>query len=77
MPLGFPTGTKAWFFQNTAPIGWTIDATVTDDLLAVKGGTQAYKNTEMSRPAQEPESQSTNTQTQNAMMQRLLQSGGY
>jgi len=37
-----PAATKAWFYQNTAPVGWTIDATPADALLAVKGGTQAY-----------------------------------
>lgn len=37
-----PSGTKMWFYQNTAPTGWTIDATPADALLAVKGGSQAY-----------------------------------
>ena len=32
-----PAGTKMWFFANTAPTGWTADATVTDGLLALKG----------------------------------------
>lgn len=36
------SGIKMWFYQNTAPIGWTLDATPSDDLLAVKGGAQAY-----------------------------------
>lgn len=35
-------GMRAWFGQNTAPTGWTIDATAADGLLAVKGGTAAY-----------------------------------
>jgi hypothetical protein len=34
--------TKAYFYQNTAPTGWTIDATPADALLAVKGGSAAY-----------------------------------
>jgi len=34
--------TKAYFYQNTAPSGWTIDNTPADALLAVKGGSQAY-----------------------------------
>lgn len=38
----FPSGTKMWFYQNTAPTGWTIDATPADALLAVKGGTAAF-----------------------------------
>jgi len=37
-----PVSTSMWFNQDTAPIGWTIDGTITDELLAVKGGTQAY-----------------------------------
>ena len=41
----FAAGTKLWFYQNTAPTGWTIDATVADAILAVKGGTQAYNAT--------------------------------
>lgn len=38
----FAAGTKAWFYQNTAPTGWTLDATPADALLAVKGGSNAY-----------------------------------
>ena len=34
--------TKAYFYQNTAPTGWTIDNTPADSLLAIKGGAQAY-----------------------------------
>jgi len=34
--------TKAYFYQNTAPTGWTVDATPADAVLAVKGGAQAY-----------------------------------
>lgn len=35
------TGRKLWLYENTAPTGWTIEA-VTDGVLAVKGGAQAY-----------------------------------
>lgn len=38
----FPSGTKLWFDQNTAPPGWTYDNTRTDRVLAVKGGANAY-----------------------------------
>lgn len=38
----FPAGTKLWFYQDTAPTGWTIDSSVADSVIAVKGGTQAY-----------------------------------
>jgi hypothetical protein len=38
----FPTGTAMWFYQNVAPTGWTLSATTSDVLLAVKGGTGAY-----------------------------------
>lgn len=37
-----PVGTKAWFYQDTAPAGWSIVAGCADGLLAVKGGEQAY-----------------------------------
>ena len=37
-----PSGTKMYFYQNTAPSGWVIDGAVTDILLSVKGGSQAY-----------------------------------
>jgi hypothetical protein len=37
--------TKMWFYQNTAPTSWTIDTTVPDTLLAVKGGSDAYNAT--------------------------------
>jgi len=36
-----PSGTSMWFYQDTAPLGWSLIAAV-DSLLAVKGGTQAY-----------------------------------
>ena len=34
-------GRKLWIYENTAPTGWTLEA-VTDGVIAVKGGTQAY-----------------------------------
>jgi hemolysin-activating ACP:hemolysin acyltransferase len=30
------SGNKLWFYQNVAPTGWTIDATVEDTLIGVK-----------------------------------------
>jgi hypothetical protein len=42
IPGTLPSGTKMWFYQNTAPTGWTVDSTPADALLAVKGGTAAY-----------------------------------
>ena len=33
------TGTKMMFYQNAAPTGWTIDATVTDHMLRIVDGT--------------------------------------
>jgi len=39
---GLAAGTKVWFYADSAPDGWTIDATVADALLALKGGSQAY-----------------------------------
>jgi len=40
-----PSGSKVWFYQNTAPSGWVIDATPADAILAVKGGSAAYNTT--------------------------------
>lgn len=38
-----PTATKVWFWQNTAPTGWTIDVTAAADaVLAVKAGSGTY-----------------------------------
>jgi len=37
-------GNKVWIYQNVAWTGWTIEA-VTDSVLAVKGGSQAYNVT--------------------------------
>jgi len=39
---GFASGTKMYFYSDTAPTGWTIDSGVADVLLAVKGGSNAY-----------------------------------
>lgn len=33
-----PAATKCWFYADTAPTGWTLDATPSDELLGVKGG---------------------------------------
>jgi hypothetical protein len=33
---------KIWVYRNTAPDGWAIDAAVTDVVLALKGGSNAY-----------------------------------
>jgi hypothetical protein len=33
-----PSGTKMWFYADTAPTNWTLDATPSDELLAIKGG---------------------------------------
>ena len=38
----FPAGTVTYFYQAAAPTGWTIKDTVTDKVLSVKGGGQAY-----------------------------------
>ena len=40
--LIFDSGTKMWFYQDTAPTGWTIVAAAADAVLAVKGGSNAY-----------------------------------
>jgi hypothetical protein len=40
--LEAPSGTKMVFYQAAAPTGWTIDATVADALIAIKGGSQAF-----------------------------------
>jgi len=36
------SGSKVWFWQATAPTGWTIDASAADAVLAVKGGLSSY-----------------------------------
>lgn len=40
--IPIPSTTKMYFYENTAPTGWTIDGAVADKVLAVKGGAQAY-----------------------------------
>ncbi len=37
-----PVGTEMYFYQNTSPAGWTINAAIVDVLLSVKGGSDAY-----------------------------------
>lgn len=34
-----PSTTEMWIYANAAPTGWTLNATPSDQLLAVKGGT--------------------------------------
>jgi len=36
---------KLWFYENSAPTGWTYESSITDKVLAVKGGSQAYNRT--------------------------------
>lgn len=36
-----PSGSSMWFYQDTAPVGWSLIAAA-DSLLAVKGGANAY-----------------------------------
>jgi hypothetical protein len=40
-----PTGSRMWFYQNSAPTGWTLQTSLTDILLACKGGNKAYNIT--------------------------------
>ncbi len=40
----FTTGRKLWLYEDTAPTGWTI-VSVSDCVLAVKGGSDAYNVT--------------------------------
>jgi hypothetical protein len=37
-----PSGLNMYFYEDTAPTGWTINAAPADSLLSVKGGSQAY-----------------------------------
>jgi hypothetical protein len=37
-----PATLKTWIYANTASDGWVIDATVTDRVLSLKGGANAY-----------------------------------
>lgn len=41
--FNFPSGTKLWFFQATAPTGWSLVAYPGDALLALRGGS-TYTN---------------------------------
>ncbi len=36
------TSQKIWIYRNTAMSGWTVDASITDRVIAIKGGSQAY-----------------------------------
>jgi hypothetical protein len=36
------SSTKIWMYSNVAGDGWVIDSTLTDVVLAIKGGSQAY-----------------------------------
>ncbi|MCK9597405.1 MAG: hypothetical protein M0R06_00115 [Sphaerochaeta sp.] len=38
----FVAGRILWLYEDTAPTGWTYVAAITDTVLAVKGGAQAY-----------------------------------
>ena len=40
--LGFLNGTRCWFYQAAAPLGWTIIPNSGDRLLAVSDGTNNY-----------------------------------
>jgi hypothetical protein len=42
VPASFASGTKMWFYQNTAPTDWTYLSAITDRCLAVKGGTGSF-----------------------------------
>ena len=36
------TSQKIWIYRNTAMSGWVVDASITDRVIAIKGGSQAY-----------------------------------
>jgi len=36
------TSQKIWVYRNTAMDGWVVDSTVTDVVIAIKGGSNAY-----------------------------------
>lgn len=40
--VGLASGTEMWFYQDTPPTGWTLDAVPADAVLSVKGGSNAY-----------------------------------
>jgi hypothetical protein len=35
-------GSKCWFYRNDTAEGWVVDTSVTDRVLAIKGGSQSY-----------------------------------
>jgi hypothetical protein len=37
------TSQKMWVYRNTAMAGWVVDSSVSDKVIAIKGGSQAYK----------------------------------
>lgn len=39
----FASGRKIWIYENAAPTGWTLVAAAADAVLAVKGGSNAFK----------------------------------
>lgn len=39
---GFAAGTKLWFYQDSAPVGWSIVDNIGDSLISVKGGDLGY-----------------------------------
>jgi hypothetical protein len=43
--LGIVAGTKMYFYQAAAPVGWTIDTTLGDAVLAVHGSSSYYGST--------------------------------
>lgn len=42
--LGFLPGVTMWFYADVAPLYWRIRTSLTDRVLAVKGGTESYQN---------------------------------
>src|SRR5690606_19845981 len=36
--VGLAKGTRCWFHQNTAPVGWTTVTDISDSLIGIKGG---------------------------------------
>jgi len=42
--LGFLSGVTMWFYSDTSPLYWTIQPSLGNRLLAVKGGALAYQN---------------------------------
>lgn len=50
--LGFLNGTRMWFYQGAAPLGWTVIPNVGDRLLAVSDITPLFKYKGANAPAQ-------------------------